>query len=118
MSANTITDIKLTDNELLIGLEDGSTWRLQDDAQYCCEHRFMSTDDDLSYYLGAEYMGWEVKDGPDESAEYDDMVHETQFLEVSTNKGVFTVVTHNEHNGWYGGFDILETRIRTPRMPP
>jgi hypothetical protein len=34
-------------------------------------------------------------------------VHETQFLIVDTTKGSFTIVNHNEHNGYYGGFGLV-----------
>jgi hypothetical protein len=37
------------------------------------------------------------------SSEYD--VHETCFVEVQATGGFITLVTHNEHNGYYGGFD-------------
>ena len=33
--------------------------------------------------------------------------HEVQFLEIKTSKGIFTMSTHNEHNGYYGGFAIV-----------
>jgi hypothetical protein len=30
--------------------------------------------------------------------------HDIAFLLVQTSDGVFTMVNHNEHNGYYGGF--------------
>jgi hypothetical protein len=34
------------------------------------------------------------------------IVHEVAFLEVTTDRGVFQMKNHNEHNGYYGGFLI------------
>jgi hypothetical protein len=65
----------------------------------------MSSDDDLSHYVGATLVGVELKDGPEEEGEYGE-VHEIQFMEVQTSAGSFTVVSHNEHNGYYGGIAI------------
>jgi hypothetical protein len=33
-------------------------------------------------------------------------VHEVQFLRVSTDAGTIVCETHNEHNGYYGGFNV------------
>jgi hypothetical protein len=35
--------------------------------------------------------------------------HELAFLKVSTNKDCITLETHNENNGYYGGFGIRAT---------
>jgi hypothetical protein len=34
-------------------------------------------------------------------------IHEVQFLIVDTDRGSFTCETHNEHNGYYGGFLVV-----------
>lgn len=99
-----ISSLAMKNDELLMGFEDGSSIRFRDEGQSCCESRYMMTDDDLSHYVGAELIGAELESGPDIKAEYEE--HETQFLKVNTSKGVFTMVTHNEHNGYYGGFAI------------
>jgi hypothetical protein len=91
-------------DELRLGFEDGAVLRLWDDGQSCCENRYMSTDDDLSYFVGAEFVGAEVLDAPNEPDEYGE--HEVQFLHVRTSKGVIVAATHNQHNGYYGGFWI------------
>jgi hypothetical protein len=100
----TIASIRCTDDALYIGLEDGSTLTLADQGQSCCEARYMRTDDDLSYYVGAVLRGAEVRDAPSLPTEYD--CHDVQFLVVHTDKGDFTMSNHNEHNGYYGGFYI------------
>ena len=39
------------------------------------------------------------------AAEYGDD-HEVAFLGIYTTKGVIVCQTHNEHNGYYGGFSL------------
>ena len=101
----TITALSLTDDQLRFEFEDGSRLRLQDSGQSCCEHRYMQTDDDLPYYIGAKFVGAEVRDGGSTESEYGD-THEIQFLVVTTDRGTFSMASHNEHNGYYGGFWI------------
>jgi len=83
---------------------DGTRIKVWDDGQSCCEQRYMQTDDNLSDYIGAQLLGGEVRDAPGTGDEYE--VHEVQFFVVKTSKGQFTMCTHNEHNGYYGGFDL------------
>ena len=92
------------DDALHFEFADGSKIKIFDDGQSCCESRYMRTDDDLSFFIGSELLGAEIKEGP--SAGDDGDVHDVQFLEVQTSKGVFTMSSHNEHNGYYGGFAI------------
>jgi len=101
----TITALSLTDDQLRFEFEDGSRLRLQDSGQSCCEHRYMQTDDDLPYYIGAKFVGAEVRDGGSTESEYGD-THEIQFLVVTTDRGTFSMASHNQHNGYYGGFWI------------
>lgn len=102
----TITALTLGDDDALhFEFGDGTKMRLFDDGQSCCESRYMRTDDDLSYFVGAQLLDAEIKDAPNvEDDEYG--AHEVQFLEVKTSKGCFTMASHNEHNGYYGGFAI------------
>lgn len=93
------------DGALCFTFTDGSRLQLLDRGRSCCESRYMQTDDDLAYHVGATLTGAEVKDGPT-TEEYGEP-HETQFLHVTTSKGAFTVTTHNEHNGYYGGFWLV-----------
>lgn len=103
-----IAVLVLTDSELTIRFTDNSVIDLYDGGQSCCESRYMCTDDDLSHHIGASLMGAEVREAPSLPAEYG--YHDTAFLVVKTSKGDFTIVSHNEHNGYYGGFAI---RCRT-----
>ena len=105
----TIESIQLADNTLKFLFDDGTKLNLRDDGQSCCESRYMTCDDDLTVYTGATLDGAEIADAPDTSSTCEDGYgeHEVQFLKVKTSKGVFTVETHNEHNGYYGGFWIV-----------
>lgn len=101
-----ISSLSLGEDEALhMVFADGSKLAVYDDGQSCCESRYMRTDDDLAFYVGAKLLGGTVKDGPTAKDEYDDE-HEIQFLEIQTSKGVITFTSHNEHNGYYGGFAI------------
>ena len=102
----TIESVKIEDDDLILSfIEDDIPMRIFDDGQSCCELRYMHTDDDLEYYVGAKLQGAEIADGPEEEDEYGDC-KDSQFLKVETSKGVFTVVNYNEHNGYYGGFCV------------
>ena len=103
-------------NELKIWFTDNTGIKMFDDGQSCCETRFMCCDDDLAPFIGGTLIGAEIADGPDLIADGPDLFdgceeHNQQFLKVTTSKGVFTVVNHNEHNGYYGGFDIVVRNI-------
>jgi hypothetical protein len=72
----------------------------------------MTCDDNLEDYIGAHFTGLirksqsEIPQLPDEDNYTSNDTHEVQWLEVVTSKGCFTIAAHNEHNGYYGGFDI------------
>lgn len=101
----TIQALTLGEDEALhFTFTDGSQMKLFDDGQSCCESRYMRTDDELKDYIGAQLTGAEIKEAPSIPCDGDE--HEVQFLEVQTSKGVFTMSSHNEHNGYYGGFSI------------
>jgi hypothetical protein len=99
-----IAAVSLTDDALHFTFEDGTKIKLADEGQSCCENRYMRTDDDLSYFVGAELRGAEVNEAPSAECEYDS--HDVEFLVVHTDKGDFTMSSHNEHNGYYGGFCV------------
>ena len=102
-----IKEIKCDEESLRFVFEDGSRLKLSDEGQNCCEHRYMSTDDDLSHFVGAELWGAEVREAPPTDRNDDDYgVHDVAFLIVNTSAGSFTVSSHNEHNGYYSGFSI------------
>ena len=100
-----IASVALEDEELRMRFTDGTGVAFFDNGQSCCESRYMRTDDDLPYFVGATLMDAEMRDSPDEEDEHGEC-HEVQFLIVTTSKGSFTMASHNEHNGYYGGFSL------------
>jgi hypothetical protein len=106
-----ITALTLEDDALHFTFEDGSRMKLYDDGQSCCESRYMRTDDKLADFVGAKLLGAEVKEAPAMPCEYGD--HEVAFLDVNTDKGTFQMATHNEHNGYYGGF-LVRAALESP----
>lgn len=105
-----ITEIQLAGDALSIKFDDNTGIKLCDDSQQCCEHRYMNTDDDLSFYTDSVFTGIEIGECLEE-IKGDFEVVECQFLKVNTSKGTFTVANYNEHNGYYGGFDIIAKEL-------
>jgi hypothetical protein len=100
-----IEKVELDGDDLVISFTDNTKLIIWDGGQSCCESRYMTTDDNLSDFNGATLLDFELK-----SVEYGDDdgwgEHDIQFLDVKTSEGVFTMVNHNEHNGYYGGFYV------------
>jgi hypothetical protein len=94
------------DDALVLTFADDSVVCLLDAGRSCCEYRYLTTDDDLPSFAGAILTGLEVLSGPDVKDD-DYGVHETAFLHVRTDRGTIVVTTHNEHNGYYGGFWLI-----------
>ena len=90
---------------------EGGAVEIADKSHQCCEARWMTTDDDLQYFVGAKVLGLEVLNAPDGPTDSAGSVHEVKFLNLTTSKGVITFQTHNEHNGYYGGFDVAVDAI-------
>ena len=105
----TIALVELADDELQFTFADGSKIGLYDDGQSCCEDRYMTTDDELKDFAGSVLLDAEVSEAPSIEDEYGE--HEVQFLNIKTSIGVFTMESHNEHNGYYGGFAIRAKNI-------
>lgn len=103
----TIKTVRLVSDKLEFEFVDGFKMSIADEGQSCCEHRYMMTDDKLEDYDGAILLGLELKNAP--NIEDECGTHEVQFLEIKTSNGSFTMATHNEHNGYYGGFWIVAT---------
>lgn len=104
-----ITDAKLNDNRFHLTFDDGVKIVIFDNGQSCCEYRYMSTDDDVSSLIGHKLLDIESKDGPYSGD--DDGLHETCFVEIGTDDNFITLVNHNEHNGYYGGFGLNISEI-------
>jgi hypothetical protein len=102
----TITALTMgKDDGLHFTFDDDSKMKLFDDGQTCCESRYMTTDDKLADFIGSQLLSAEVNEAPNIATAYGEP-HEVAFLVVKTSIGVFTCETHNEHNGYYGGFLI------------
>ena len=99
-----IERIELKDNVLKLYFVNGGCLSFHDDGQSCCESRYMTTDDNLSKFTNTKFIEATIESDPDRPVEY--VEHNCQFLHVKTGKGSFTVETHVEHNGYYGGFSI------------
>jgi hypothetical protein len=106
-----IEAVRMQDDALRIVFLDGSTLVISDDGQSCCEHRYMTCDDELTSWTGSKYLGFEVLGAPEPGVDRDrdDQEHEVQFLHVRTSSGTLTCETHNENNGYYGGFAVRAT---------
>jgi hypothetical protein len=100
----TIAALYADGNELRFDFTDGTYITLTDDGQTCCENRYVTCDEDLAPFVGATLMSVEIREAPNIEDKYGS--HEVQFMVTTTSQGQFTVATHNEHNGYYGGFWI------------
>lgn len=100
-----IANANFTDNEFIIRFEDGTKIKIFDGGQSCCEHRYMTCDDNTHSLKGKILVAIEEKcvENSDSESESHDIV----FLDIKTNDNVVQFATHNEHNGYYGGF-LLE----------
>jgi hypothetical protein len=58
---------------------------------------------DFEFHEGAFLRFVKIVTGDDEDG-YE--VHETEYCNILTSKGVIQLVCHNEHNGYYGGFSV------------
>ena len=102
-----IMGIKLEDDMLYLSFGSQGTLKVSDDGQSCCEKRYMTTDDKLDEYVGGNLLNIEIKPVPIPiKLGEDDEAHDIEFLEFTTTKGAFVLTSHNEHNGYYGGFDV------------
>jgi hypothetical protein len=95
--------------ELRLFGEDGKGVAIRDEGQQCCERRFLTCSDDLQTFVGANLLQVELKNFSytPRGDEGEDM----GFVEMLTDKGAITLETHNEHNGYYGGFDMCIREI-------
>jgi hypothetical protein len=103
------------DDKIFVDFLDFDNMIIRDDGQQCCEARYITTDDDLMAFVGARFIGIRLLSAPNGKAPDSDLrtdddgpvYHEVQFLIIDTTYGCIVFETHNEHNGYYGGFDIV-----------
>jgi hypothetical protein len=106
----TIQAAALVYDELRITFTDGDRIGIYDAGQDCCEDRYMTCDDDLEGLAGKTLVAiGDDRTGDGEGGE----VHDLMFLDIKTQEGVAaTVMMHNEHNGYYGGFSVRCRAVR------
>lgn len=109
-----IVTASLHDNVIELQLDDGTRLEILDDGQLCCETRYITTDDDLGDLVGGKLRHIEVASGPSTQNAWGDE-YEMQFLRIYTTTGTVVFETHNEHNGYYGGFDVVIRKHRDER---
>jgi hypothetical protein len=100
---------RATDESFVLYFEDGARIVITDDGQSCCESRYMTTDDDIQSLVGNRLVNITGKEVSDKTVlvKQDDWGdHETVFVEIQSSGGFITLVNHNEHNGYYGGFSM------------
>lgn len=102
-----ISSAYILNNRLCIGFEDGKKIQIWDAGQTCCESRYITCDDDPQDLIGGVLSNIETKNGGEKENDYE--THEMVFIDIITNKGMITLTTHNEHNGYYGGFALTIT---------
>lgn len=83
--------------------------QIWDGGQSCCEHRYITTDDNPAGLVGKKLTNIEIADAPD--VEDGGECHEVQFLRIHAEDETVVFETHNEHNGYYGGFWIQVKEI-------
>ena len=105
-----LESLTLEDEEIILKV-NGRTYIVSDEGQSCCEHRYITTDDDLPSYTGAMLLALVQTEGRTTEVEpgWGDL-HERSFLRLYTSNGVCVFETHNEHNGYYGGFCVRLNR--------
>lgn len=109
-----IVSAEIKDDRLRIGFDDGEHIALWDNGQSCCESRYMTTDDNVADLVGKTLTLIEPKKHEEKDCEYGGS-HEMVFIEIQakarTKVTTVTLVTHNEHNGYYGGFGLTITKV-------
>lgn len=107
-----ITDARLANDEIRLTFDDGVTIRIWDAGQSCCESRYTRTDDNPADLVGKVLTKIEVKEAPDQEGKWYGDVHEIAFLEIQAGDETVTFSTHNEHNGYYGGFGLALEQVK------
>ena len=90
---------------VIITLEGGTEIKIGIDGdQQCCEHAgFLSSNDDYSDFIGAEFLTVLTVDTNNFVSELKELdFPEVAFVNVETNKGTLQFAVYNEHNGYYG----------------
>jgi len=100
-----VKKLELYDYLLVVRLEGGVQIQLRDVADYCCECRYMRTDDSLLDVEGGDLRGIELRDAAVRFDADGDPI-EIQFLVVQTDQNSATIACMNSHNGHYSGMNL------------
>ncbi len=94
------------DRGLKVKFAGDRVWEIYDNAQSCCEERYVIIRDDLSRFADSQLYSIMLGDFAVEQSDIDG-VKEIQFLIIKTSKGTISVPNYNCHNGRYGGFELV-----------
>jgi hypothetical protein len=93
-------------DEIVITLGNGKTLRVWDSGQSCCESRYITSDADLTSYIGQTIRDFRQGEYKTTIESESGEEHDVQNFLIDTTEGTIDFVTHVEHNGYYGGFSI------------
>jgi hypothetical protein len=90
----------------------------------CCEQwGYFISEDDISYFIGAELLGVSVVDNAlnvlsiEKSSEYENQLSDYEasfmFVNFETNRGLLQFVVYNAHNGYYAHKAFLRSKQLT-----
>lgn len=102
-----ISSISIDGNQVIISFSNGKMLSITDNGQSCCEHRYITSDDlPVTFSEVETLVSVDSREMPTMSDEFGDP-HEQCAVIVQTTLQSLTFVTHNEHNGYYGGFSLV-----------
>lgn len=109
-----ISEVSMNDNVFYITFQGGVQIKIWDNAQSCCESRYMTTDDDPLDLVGKKLVHIVSKEAPQPEGDHWGE-HDIVFIEIMVDSGhTVTLVNHNEHNGYYGGFGLSVDEVSHP----
>ena len=92
-------------HKFCIQFTNGLVVKIYDAGQQCCEQRYVSTDDDINSVKNHKLIDIVSKPISESIVENDER-QDICFIEIITTGGCITLVNHNNHNGFYSGFDL------------
>lgn len=100
-----IKKIEVKENQVLIEFTNGALIAFESDEPDCCAHHYMSTDDIVDEHVDSKLIDAIIKPHKEVKDDGGD-THEMMFFEIVTTKGSIYCVSHNQHNGYYGGVGV------------
>lgn len=105
-----IVKAEILNEALHLTFAGGTEIKIWDGGQDCCESRYLTTDDTVTDLVGKTLWYVDLKEAGIDNEE-EDHCHEIVFVEIGTDDGHITLVNHNEHNGFYGGFSLMIAEV-------